>query len=177
MVQIGTYAELLSSKMFVDLIEDINQHQLEKNAENDQEYVSLRKQSSKIDPEIEAEEQSASLPTNIETKQEGTVQWSVYISYLRAGIGLIPGIFIILITFSVQQALAIFSLWWVAEWSDDEGHRRADLQNCTNQIDEQTNRIRSMSETQWKNHQNQRFYIHFCEFKASLHLPSYIHDF
>lgn len=168
MIQIGTYTELLSSKLFVDLIEDINQHQLEKKVEYDQESVSLRKQSSKIDPEIEAEESLASLPTNIETKQEGTVKWNVYVSYLRAGIGLIPGIFIILIIFSVQQAISIFSIWWIAEWSDDESYRDAVFQNCTNKIDIQTNRIHSMNETQWKKHQNERFYTYCCKLTISI---------
>jgi hypothetical protein len=162
MVQIGTYTELLSSSTsFARLLEDIHQHQ----QEQEQQSLFLARQVSRMDsfsPGIEQEEDAKSLQTNIETKQEGTVKWSVYMAYLRAGVGVILGLFLIIIIFSAQQAIALCSNWWLAEWSSDESHRHDIPKNCTNIIDQKTSRIHLMNDTEWKEHRNQRFYTFCC---------------
>jgi len=162
MVEMGTYAELYSSSAsFARLLEDINQHQ----QENEQQSISFTKQMSRISSisrEKEDEEDMKSLPTNIETKQEGTVKWDVYISYLRAGVGVILGLFLIIIIFSAQQATNLYSNWWLAEWSNDEGYRHRNYNNCAGVLDQKTNRIRSMSDIEWNEHRNRRFYTFCC---------------
>ncbi|CAF5192693.1 unnamed protein product, partial [Rotaria sp. Silwood1] len=45
----------------------------------------------------------------LETKQEGTVNWKVYLSYLQAGIGVISGCLLIIIIFGSQQIISIYS--------------------------------------------------------------------
>ncbi|CAF4435345.1 unnamed protein product, partial [Adineta steineri] len=94
-------------------------------------------------------------------KEEGTVKWSVYVSYLRAGIGVCIGILLVVVVFSAQQATSIYVDWWLAEWSNDEGHRHHVYTNCTNVTDEKTNKIRLMNETEWNVHRHNRFYT-FC---------------
>lgn len=164
MIQKGTYAELLSSsRSLIDLIRNISQQQSDKQSEYDQESVAFSRLSSKLDPEVEADGKLTSAPENIETKQEGMVKWNVFVSYLRAGIGVIPGLLLILVIFTVHQAISILSTWWLAKWSDDEGHRHSVFGNCTNTVDQQTNSIRSLDETQWNEHRNQRFYTYCCK--------------
>jgi len=162
----GTYAELVStSESFARLLEDINQHHQEQEQEQEQQSVSLSKQPSRIGSisrEKEDEEEIELLPTNIETKQEGIIKWGVYLSYLRAGVGVTLGLFIIITIFSAQQATALFGNWWLAEWSNDESHRHRVYTNCTSTLDQKTNRIRSMSNTEWNEYRDQRFYTYFC---------------
>jgi hypothetical protein len=160
----GTYSELLSSSAsFARLLEDINQHQQEQEQkqEHEQQSISLTKQPSRIDSinsEKEKKEEIKSVPLNVETKQEGTVKWNVYISYLRAGVGVILGLFLIISIFSAQQAIALYSNWWLAEWSNDEGHRHRVYNNCISAVDQKMNRIRLMSNTEWNEHRNRQFY-------------------
>jgi len=162
----GTYAELVStSESFARLLEDINQHHQGQEQEQEQESVSLSKQPSRIGSisgEKEDEEEIELLPTNIETKQEGIIKWGVYLSYLRAGVGVTLGLFILITIFSAQQATALFGNWWLAEWSNDESHRHHVYTNCTRTFDQKTNRIRSMSNTEWNEYRDQRFYTYFC---------------
>jgi len=160
MVQMGTYEELLvSSPEFAQLLEDINQHELEQ-----QQSVSLTNQRSMIgsihsEKDVEEEEVVNSLPTNIERKEEGTVKLNVYVSYLRAGVGVIMGFVLILVIFSASQAIMIYSNWWLATWSDDESRRYRNSTNCMNIRDEKTDKIQRMNGVEWKNHRDQRFYI------------------
>ncbi|CAF3943944.1 unnamed protein product [Rotaria sp. Silwood1] len=120
MIQMGTYEELLlSSSIFAQLLENINQH------EQKQQTDSLSNQQSRIgsissEKENSDEEDINVLPKNLETKSEGTVKWNVYISYLRAGVGVIFGFLLIIIIFSIQQTISIYNNWWLAAWSDDE---------------------------------------------------------
>jgi hypothetical protein len=160
MVQIGTYKELLaSSSTFAQLLEDINQH------EQEQQSVSLSNQQSMISSisseKDDVEEDINSLPKNLETKQEGTVKWNVYISYLRAGFGLIFGFILIIIIFSTQQVLGIYTNWWLAGWSNDESHRHRNLTNCINMRDNKTDEIHRMNDVEWNTYRDRRFYI-FC---------------
>ena len=158
MTQMGTYAELLTtSALFARLLEDINQHQ------SDRQSISMTKHVSRKDSvieEIEEEEEVTSSLENIETKQEGTVKWGVYISYLRAGVNVAIGLFLIIIIFSAQQATDMFGNWWLAQWSNDESHRYAVYSNCTGTIDQKINKIRSMSTNEWTTYRNQRFYTY-----------------
>jgi hypothetical protein len=160
MTQMGTYAELLSTSVsFSQLLEDINQHK----QEQDQQSGILTRQITRagsVIGEIEDDEEINSLPTNIETKKEGTVKWHVYISYLRAGVGVFIGFLIILIIFSAQQATALYNNWWLAEWSNDETQRYRSYNNCISIIDQKTNRIRLMSDTEWNQHRNRGFYTY-----------------
>jgi hypothetical protein len=161
MVQMGTYGELLeSSSTFAQLLEDINQHE-----QQEQQSVSLSNQQSMIgsisSEKEDVEEDIHSVPKNLETKQEGTVKWNVYISYLRAGIGVILGLILIVIIFSTQQAIGIFSNWWLASWSNDESRRHRNLTNCMGIRDKKTDEIHRMSDVEWNTYRNRRFYI-FC---------------
>ncbi|CAF1477796.1 unnamed protein product, partial [Rotaria sordida] len=60
---------------------------------------------------------------------------------------------------SVREGTSIFSNWWLAKWSDDESYRYRILNNCTN-IQNNNNTVWSMSNAEWSNHRNQRFYIY-----------------
>ncbi|CAF4062922.1 unnamed protein product, partial [Adineta steineri] len=164
MVDMGTYEKLLhSSASFAHLLEDINQHnqKQEQEQELEDQMMMRRRVSTIISLCSEKEEDISSLPTNIETKEEGTVKWYVYVSYLRAGIGVCIGMLLIVVLFSAQQATSIYANWWLAEWSNDESHRHHVYTNCTNVVDEKTNKIRLMSETEWNVRRHNRFYT-FC---------------
>ncbi|CAF4251106.1 unnamed protein product, partial [Rotaria magnacalcarata] len=102
MVAMGTYEELIStSTSFARLLEDINQHEHEQEIEN--EKVTVIKRLSEVNSMISEngnqEDDGKPLPINIETKQEGIVKWNVYISYIRAGIGLTLGLTIMLVVY------------------------------------------------------------------------------
>ncbi|CAF4718803.1 unnamed protein product [Rotaria sp. Silwood1] len=162
MVQMGTYEELLvSSTSFTQLLENINQHEQEQ-----QQPLSLLNQQSMIssinsETDNIDEEDINSLPKNLETKQKGTVKWNVYVSYLRAGVGVILGFLLIIIIFATQQAIAIYSNWWLAAWSNDESHHYQNSINCIGTQDKKNDRIYRMNDIEWNTYRNRRFYI-FC---------------
>jgi hypothetical protein len=157
---------MLRSMSFAHLLEDINQHKQEQE-QKDISAASLSKQVSRMGSidsstnlghnhedrgrvgSICSSEDMSPLPTNIETKQEGTVKWHVYLDYLRAGAGVILGFMLIAIIFSCQQAASLSSNWWLAKWSNAESHRHRNYGNCSKIDDAETNRIRTMSEDQW----------------------------
>ncbi|CAF5005137.1 unnamed protein product [Rotaria sp. Silwood1] len=160
MVQMGTYEELLvSSTSFAQLLEDINQHEQQQPVSllNQQSMIgSINSENDNID-----EEDINSLPKNLETKQKGTVKWNVYISYLRAGIGVILGFLLIIIIFGIQQTIAIYSNWWLAAWSNDENHHYQNSTNCMIIQNKKNDRIYQMNAIEWNTYRNHRFYI-FC---------------
>ncbi len=168
MVQMGTYSELLSSSAsFARLLEDINQHQQEQEQKQEQKQdqkqqtpilLSRHSMIGSICTEIGDEEELEPFLADTETKQEGTVKWNVYISYLGAGIGVILGVILILTVFTAQQAVHLYSNRWLAEWSDDESHRFRVNNNCTNVFTQKIGKIRSMSGTEWNKHRDERFY-------------------
>jgi len=164
----GNYEELLaSSSSFTRLLGDIHQHQLE-----EQQSIEFQRQQSIIDPttpETEDAKETLSPLTNVETKQEGVVKWHVYTTYLRAGVGLFFGFILITGIFSVREFIAVFSDRWLARWSDDESHRYRVFNNCTNTS---KSMIKLMSETEWNNHRNHRFYI-YCGIFVCLSSISY----
>ncbi|CAF4089952.1 unnamed protein product, partial [Rotaria magnacalcarata] len=159
MVQMGTYEELLvSSPSFSQLLEDINQHKQE------EPVVSLVNQRSMIgsihsEKENVEDEDMNSSSRNVETKQEGIVKWNVYLSYLRAGVGAILGVILILIIFSTQQTVAIYSNWWLVAWSNEENRRHQNVTHCMSAQDNKTDKIRGFNDTEWNTHRNQRFYV------------------
>ncbi|CAF4607105.1 unnamed protein product, partial [Rotaria sp. Silwood2] len=167
MVQMGTYEELLvSSPLFAQLLEDINQHEQE---QEQQQPISLLNQQSMIgsinsENDNIDEENMNSLTKNLETKQEGTVKWNVYVLYIRSGIGVILGFLLIIILFATQQSIAIYSNWWLVAWTNDESHRyHQNSTNCVPIQDKKIDRIYRMNSIEWNTYRDRRFYI-FCVF-------------
>jgi hypothetical protein len=163
MIEMGTYAGLCSSSApFARLLEDINQHQYRK--EEEVEVATSTKQRSRISSSSEEKKEkddTESLPTNIEGKQEGAVKWGDYKSYLRNNVVVVIWyIFLMITVFSAQQAASIYSNWWLAQWANDETSRYRVYNNCTGGLDEKTNRIRLMSDIDWSEYRNQRFYAY-----------------
>jgi hypothetical protein len=157
----GSYDELLSrSVSFAHLLEDINQHQQEKKQDQESSSSGMVKsrQLSKVDSmsSEKDEEDTTPLPTNVETKQEGTVKWRVYVMYMRAGIGVIWGTLLMVSVYAAQQSMSLYSNWWLAGWSNAESDRHRNFGNCTKPVGEETNRLRLMNETQWDTYRRQR---------------------
>lgn len=155
MIQIGTYDELLeTSSIFVKLLEDINQHE-----EEEQKLEGSFSDQQSINSENDdLEEDNNLLPKTLETKQQGTVNWHVYTSYLHSGIGVILGCLVIMIIFGSQQIISIYSNWWLLAWSDDENRRHHNSTNCMSIENNKTDKIYLMNDTEWNRHRNQRFY-------------------
>lgn len=171
MVQIGTYAELLSSSTtFPRILDHINQYQNEQ-----QQSSSLIKHGSRGDSTSlakEEEEEIGEMPTNDESKQEGTVKWNVFVFYLQGGVGVVLGVSLIIVIFSMQQALGLYSSWWLAKWSNDEGHRHKHVASCTNLTDENIHHIRSMNDSEWNDYRNGRFYIYASKLLCRINFGS-----
>ena len=107
-------------------------------------------------------EQSPLLPAiNIETKQQGTVKLGVYITYLKAGIGVICGSVLIIFIFSVHQAIAVASNLWLALWSTDENTRYRVISVCINSTLQKSKQIYEMADHEWNAYRNQQ-YISYC---------------
>ncbi|CAF3009500.1 unnamed protein product [Rotaria sp. Silwood2] len=154
MVQIGSYTDLLaSSSSFARLLDDIHQFEQQHSIELHQQQSIISSTSSDVD------EETLALSKNVETKHKGIVKWHVYVAYLKAGVGIIMGLFIVLIVSSVREATSIFCSWWLAKWSDDESYRYRILNNCTS-VQNTNNTVWSMNNTEWNNHRNRRFYIY-----------------
>jgi hypothetical protein len=159
MMQIGTYTELISSSSsFAHLLEDIHQQQKQESIINLQKQQSII---SSIYSEGEKEEESI---TNIDTKQEGSIKWNVYTSYIKAGLGCVLGFLLIVLIFATHQVASLYSSWWLATWSDDESHRYRTLDTCTSEVSKNVNNLRSMTDNQWNTYRNRRFYIYCGEF-------------
>lgn len=159
MVQMGTYEELLtSSTAFAELLEDINQHEQK---ERSVSYTNQQSMIGSISSEKDDEDEEKSfLPTNPEVKQDGTVKWTVFVSYLRAGFGVIPGVILIVMIFSAQQALATFANWWLAAWSNEESSRHRNLTDCLGVRHNKSEKIHNMNDAEWDRHRNRRFYTY-----------------
>ncbi|CAF1468673.1 unnamed protein product, partial [Adineta steineri] len=160
MIEMGTYKELLStSKKFRCLLENINQQE-------EQEHVELTtdNQERKLTrcvtfSEYDHENELLIYPSNCEIKEEGSVKWYTYIEYLRAGIGSVFGILLLILVFGFREIASVFYSWWLAKWSEDEGHRHQNLTNCSNMMNEKTYMIRSMNDDEWKQYGDSRFYV------------------
>lgn len=110
---------------------------------------------------MEVEDGSVLDSDNAETIEKGSVQWNVYVAYLREGFGICFGVGFLISIFSSYSLISVFYGWWLAKWNDDEGHRHRLVSNCTTSNNKNYNMIRSMNETQWNEHRNFRFY-YFC---------------
>ena len=153
MVQMGTYNELMSSSAsFAHLLEDIHQQEQESS-------TNIQTQQSVISSIHSEKDDGNALMANIDTKQEGSIKWSVYTSYIKAGLGCVLGFPLILLILIAHQATFLYSSWWLATWSDDEGHRHRDINNCTLNV----SNVLSMTEHEWNAYRNRRFYIYCGE--------------
>jgi hypothetical protein len=156
----GTYEELLaSSSLFSRLLENIHQ---QKQEQQERSMTSDYKRTSRCTTFSEPDDQEViSVSTiNIEAKQEGSVNWRVYIAYMRAGAGLALGIFLIIFVFGIREATSAFYNWWLAKWSDDENYRYRQLNNCTGTSNKLVYTIQSMNENEWNDYQKRRFNIY-----------------
>ncbi len=97
------------------------------------------------------------LSTDNETKQEGTIESNVYLSYFRTGLGFFCNFVLILVICTGREMISIFSDRWLAMLSDDESHRYQLFGNCTNVT---KNSIHLKTNTEWNNHRAQYFYIY-----------------
>ena len=165
-MRMGTYEDLLAnSSAFTQLLKNIDQH------ERDQDMQ--RRQSIQNDPISNQgeEEKPLILSEHHEAHEKGSVKLRVYLDYLRAGLGGLSVSIFILLTFIVYQISSMSFSWWLAKWSEKEGHRHAALTNCTKPMTAEIEQIRTMTETEW-NHQRDRTYYTVCgrfAFHLSLH--------
>ncbi|CAF4234850.1 unnamed protein product, partial [Rotaria sp. Silwood2] len=157
MVQTGTYTELLESSSFSRLLNYINQQEKNEYLIDTQEKCFSRHGSLS---ETTNEEEELLISENLEIKEKGSVKWQVYIEYLRAGVGHILGLILLILVFGIREVIFIFCNWWLAEWSEDEGYRHNQLRNCTETKNKKMNIIHSMNDVEWTNHKNRRFYIY-----------------
>jgi len=159
MIQIGTYNELISSSSsFAHLLEDIHQQ------EQEESFLNIQKQQSIISSIYSEKDNEEELMTNIDTKQEGSIQWNIYISYIKAGLGCTFGFIFILLILTVHQGISLYSSWWLAKWSDDESYRYRNFNNCTSKISEHMNNLNSMTDYEWNTYRNQKFYMYCGKF-------------
>ena len=157
MVQLGTYNELItSSSSFAHLLEDIHQQEQETN-------LQIEKQQSIISSVYSEKDNDDESITHIDAKQEGTIKWNVYSSYIKAGFGCAGGFVFLLLIYAAYQSVAIYSSWWLARWTYDETYRHQNLNNCTSNLSASVIQVRSMSDYQWKTYRNERFYIYCGE--------------
>ena len=167
MVEMGTYDELLaSSSSFKRLLENIHQRKKEEEQEQPEYYTSSARKRSVRYVTFTGTENDTTLsidPETFETKEEGAVKWNVYVEYLQAGVGRVCGVLLILFTFGFREVAFIFHGWWLAEWSDDEGHRHQHRNNCTSTITRKMTMIQSMDDNQWNDYRNNRFYFYCGE--------------
>ena len=184
MVQMGTYEELLSSSAaFARLLEDINQYQKEQKPDQKPQITTLQSRISRIstattDPGTGEEEIDVeSILSDTENKQQGTVKWDVYISFLQAGIGVVFGILLVFVLMFAHQSLHMHSSHWLAEWSNDENYRINIKTNCSNIFNEKIEAIRSMTKSEWEAHRADKFYgylvltilvVLFASFRVSI---------
>jgi hypothetical protein len=159
MVELGTYGELLaSSSSFRCLLKNI--HQQEQEHQESQMSINQKRSSRCVTFAEKEGEEILSSSLVFEMKQEGSVKWGVYVSYMQAGVGLVFGIILTVLAFSFREGTSIFYSWWLAKWSDDQNHRYQSLNKCTGITNDSARLIRSMNDTTWNNYQRQKFNIY-----------------
>lgn len=155
MVQIGTYNELIStSASFAHLLEDIHQQEQESS-------IQVQNQLSVISSVYSEQNEEDDLTVHTDTKQQGAIKLSVYLSYVGAGVGYILGFVVILMLLAARQATLMYSAWWLAKWSDDESHRYGNLSYCPSEITKNITNLYLMSNNQWNEYRNTKFFM-FC---------------
>ena len=167
MVQMGTYTELLaSSESFRRLLDNI--HQQEQQHQQQEKTDEIRLRASSRRPTSLDRENDDGLSDSLETKNQGSVHWRVYLSFLQAGAGLVAGVIFVSVVFGLRELVFIFYSWWLAEWSDDEGHRHQLRNNCTDTKQQKVETIQSMNETEWIRYRNGRFFTCCGQFRWSV---------
>ncbi len=166
-MQIGTYAELLatSPSLLANLTHNIDENKCDKYST---EFETQKSKADSTYSENEEETESSAMLTDLEMKKEGNVSWRVYVAYWRAGLGFAFSFFLILFIYLAQQATSIFSNWWLVSWTVDESHRYRITSSCNVAIGQMNNSMRMMTNDQWKDHRNNRFYIYFGLLNISL---------
>lgn len=158
MTQMGTYTKLLSSSpSFAHLLEDIHQ-------QGQESITNIQKQQSIISSTYSEEDNDEEFTTNMDTKEEGSIRWNVYISYIKAGFGCAFGFIFLALIFIAHQVTTMYSSWWLATWSDDENHRYRNFNNCASEIPKDVKKLRLMTDNEWNTYRDQRFYIYCGEF-------------
>ncbi len=157
---VGTYNELREMPSVAHLLEkSVNHH-----VQNEEELaVPFQRQQSAAESICSAtsnEEEMASPRKSVETQQEGRVSLHVFSDYLRAGIGLLPGLILLVGLFSAQQGITIYSNWRLAMWSIDENSRHQISHTCKSIISGQSYPIRNITDVQWNIQQNQHFFTY-----------------
>ena len=157
MVQMGSYMELMgSSSTFARLLEDIDQHEEEHAKDLQTQYSTDLPTTLDKDPEDE----QLLPPENVEIQKKGSVKISVYAGYLRAGAGVLLGLLLFVVSFGAREFMTLYSTWWLAKWSEDEGHRYNPILHCEQTLNGSIHAIRSMSEDQWNEHRTRTFHVY-----------------
>ena len=153
MIDMGTYDELSVSSLptFHSIL---HQTRREHEEEEEEEQIDCRCRT-----HSEKECETTPLLDDLEVKYEGSIDWRVYLRYFQAGLGMISGIIVILIVFSLREISSVYYSWWLARWNDDENYRYRYEINCTTIENEQKIQlIRSMNDTEWNEYRQRRFY-------------------
>ena len=157
MIEKGSYHELLSqSTRFARLLENIYQQEQHKSAS----HLDVKRSSRSLTVSETDVEDIVSASITFETKQEGVVKWSVYLAYLKAGIGLICGVMLIMSVFGLREATSVFYNWWLAKWSNEQIYRYHASNNCSQATPDDINSIKSMTDQDWTSHQRQKFIVY-----------------
>lgn len=154
----------MKSPSFRELIKDIKQHSVEQ-----PEMTETVKHQPEQKTQVGKDDDESQKMLPEDTRQEGMVKFRIYASFIRAGGGIVGGLLLPLI-FSVHQAIGMFNNWWLASWSEYEGQRHAVVNNCTSAIVTQNNVARAMSDTEWNQYRNIRFYV-YCGMLLSFFIP------
>ena len=161
----GTYAELSTNPLFQAIISHVQPYQGVK-----QEIAGDADQANESQPPEAGETEDAPMLQQ-DARQEGIVKFSVYIKFIRAGIGIVGGI-LLLILYCVHQGLGMFNNWWLAVWSESEGQRYGLGYECRNETVVSRNGIGSnMTDVEWKQYKDTRFYVY-----AGMYDPSFRRD-
>jgi hypothetical protein len=155
----GRYDQLRQMPSITHLLESVHQH----DQSDEPLTVSFERQQSVVESICSAtsnEEKMPSPRTSVETQQEGRVSWHVFGAYLRAGIGLLPGLVLLFGLSSAQQGITIYSNWRLAMWSIDENSRYQIPHTCKSMISQQTNPIPDITDVQWNIQRNQNFFTY-----------------
>ena len=163
MAQAGTYNELLEgSESFGRLLENIHQREQEEEQEqqeNGPESEARRATRCMTISKKEDEDRSSSNNEKDESKGEGSVKYGVYSGYLKAAVNMPLGILLLVVAFGVREVVVVLYSRWLGDWSEDETLRHRYLTNCTSAGNAKVTMIRAMSEPEWNEYRNNRFYV------------------
>ena len=157
MAQTGTYKELLErSESFGRLLENIHQQEQQ---EDGPESEARRATRCMTISQKEDEDPSSSNNEMSETKGEGSVKYGVYSGYLKAAVNMPLGILLLVVAFGVREVVVVLYSRWLGDWSEDETLRHRYITNCTAAGNAKVTMIRAMSDPEWNEYRNNRFYV------------------